>query len=198
MEESKITMVELYKNTGIPVTTIQRLKNDPKSNPTINSLKPIADFFNLTVDKLISGEITKNTKEKSSYKENKTHWTKIPLLTWKEAINWETHIKSKEKRQTVLTDINISDEAYALKLDTNLEDGFRKNAIIIADPTLEPENLDYVISYKENSKIPALKQLQEYDNAFYLKPLISGFSIDLFTKEYSILGVIKQIKLDFL
>ncbi|MDX2165043.1 MAG: helix-turn-helix transcriptional regulator [Gammaproteobacteria bacterium] len=194
MDAAKISMTELYKNTNIPITTIQRLRNDPKANPTISSLKPIADFFSLTIDELISGDLTKLSTKKGVYKENKQYWTKVPILTWKEAINWKAHLKKESP--VVTTDIDISSSAYALKIEEDLDDGFRKNSTIIIDPEVEAENMDYLISYKSDSKLPILKQLREHDGDLYLKPLVRGIAPTPFKEEYIVLGVVRQIKLD--
>jgi SOS-response transcriptional repressor LexA len=119
----------------------------------------------------------------------------VPILTWKESINWKKHIK--EDRQAVTTDIQISSNAYALNIDEDLDDGFRKNSIIIVDPEIKPSDKDYIISYKGDAKTPLLKRLQKYEGSLYLKPLVSGIPPTLFTEEYRVLGVVRQIKLTF-
>ncbi len=57
MAESKIDGVQLSRRTGIPVTTINRLrKNDADNNPTLSTLVPLAHFFAITVSQLIGDE----------------------------------------------------------------------------------------------------------------------------------------------
>lgn len=193
MKDADISLTDLSKHTDIPIQTIQRYRSDPKANPTISLLKPIAEYFNITIDELISGKPSSSGIELSHIKENKL--SKVPLLSWKEAIDWKSAIK--EKNPSILTEVEISQNSYALKIEEDLDDGFRKNSIIIIDPDLEAEDKDYLVSFKKDSKIPLLKQLRKYDGILYLKPLMTGIAPAPLTDDYFILGVVRQIKLTF-
>ena len=46
----------LSTQTHVAKANISRLKNDPASNPTLATLKPLADFFGITVSQLL-GEV---------------------------------------------------------------------------------------------------------------------------------------------
>lgn len=43
----------LSAQTGVSVSNISRLKNHPNSNPTVATLKPIADYFEVSIDQLL-------------------------------------------------------------------------------------------------------------------------------------------------
>lgn len=53
MNECELDDVVLSKHTGVPYTTIARLRNSPNSNPTSSTLRPIAQFFDITIDQLL-------------------------------------------------------------------------------------------------------------------------------------------------
>ena len=62
MAESRIDGVQLSRRTGVPVTTINRLrKNDVDNNPTLSTLVPLANFFVITVSQLIGDGPEKST-----------------------------------------------------------------------------------------------------------------------------------------
>ncbi|MCX7124087.1 MAG: helix-turn-helix transcriptional regulator [Gammaproteobacteria bacterium] len=53
LEEHQISETHLAKELQIPNTTFHRLLNNADSNPNISSLRPIAHYFQVTVDQLI-------------------------------------------------------------------------------------------------------------------------------------------------
>ncbi len=194
LEKSNVTLNQLSKNSGIPIATLHRLRTDPKANPTITSLKPIADYFNITINQLIGDEPISCNEEKEIFVKN----MKIPIISWSQATIWIAERNSIKNLPLVSTDIKVSRNSFALEIIEDMNDGFRKGSIIIVDPKLEPEDIDYVIAFKNQSNDATLKQLRIYDGEKYLKPLNNEFSTVLLTDEYTIVGVVRQIKFDFI
>ncbi len=52
MEKRKITIAELSEETGISVPTLKKLRTIENSNPTLDSLTKLAEFFNVSLDSL--------------------------------------------------------------------------------------------------------------------------------------------------
>ena len=52
MEKRKITIAELSEETGISVPTLKKLRTIDNSNPTLDSLTKLAEFFNVILDSL--------------------------------------------------------------------------------------------------------------------------------------------------
>lgn len=48
-----LTESQLAKSTGVSISNLSRLLNNPYCNPTINTLIPIAQYFNVSVSELI-------------------------------------------------------------------------------------------------------------------------------------------------
>ncbi|RDH39976.1 MAG: XRE family transcriptional regulator [Candidatus Aquirickettsiella gammari] len=72
---------QLHKHTGIPLSTLKRLRLNKENNPTLASLAPIANFFSVSLDQLIGKTplLSKNEVETNSLT--------IPLISWKDIIN---------------------------------------------------------------------------------------------------------------
>ena len=196
--EYKISLAELHKNTAVPITTIHRMCDNPEANPTIASLKPIADFFNISVNQLIGDEPIEIKKIKKLYRENRQNWTSINIISWAQSIVWPSNIKNCKTNKTILTDISVSGSTFALEIKENHGHGFLKGAVIIVDPDLSPDNLDYVIAFKIGTKTPTLKQICSYEDEVYLKPLNKEFHAVKLTNEHKILGVVRQIRFDLI
>ena len=60
-----VTPYKIYKETGIARSTLSDWKNG-KSTPKQDKLKLIADFFNVSVDYLMTGEETRFTVEQAN------------------------------------------------------------------------------------------------------------------------------------
>ena len=52
MSKNGLTSSELARKTGVAQPVIYRLMSGETENPQILTLKPIADYFKLTIDKL--------------------------------------------------------------------------------------------------------------------------------------------------
>jgi len=58
MESRKVELKDISKATGIPKANISRLLNDKTSNPTLNTLIPLARYFDISVSDLIGDEVS--------------------------------------------------------------------------------------------------------------------------------------------
>ena len=53
MSNSSIDDTLLSKETGIPISTIKRMRLNEEANPTSTTLAPIASYFKITIDQLL-------------------------------------------------------------------------------------------------------------------------------------------------
>jgi len=192
MLASKVSMSQLHRNTGVPIANIQRMLHDPDVNPTISSIKPIADFFNLTVNQLIGDEPL--SIDKNSYIEKVESWVKIPIISWEQATRW--NLKKIKSEKFVKTDIEVSAQTCALEIEDDDYEGFNKGSIIIVDYHVKPDDRDYILVKKEKEKKASLKQYLYYEGKAYLKPVKKLFEITPYDNSYKILGVVLQVKKD--
>lgn len=192
MEANHVTLTALHKNTGVPLATLKRLQSDPSANPTISTLIPIANFFNINVNQLIGLEplVERNT----GYKLNIKNWSKIPLIGWEDVLNWPA--SNVEEKYFILSDLDAGPNTYALEVEEDDWANFMKKSILIIDPDLKPEHKDYVVVYKKGTARPAMKQLFIDEDRLYLKPLNLDVKPTLIDDNYQFLGVLIQVKMD--
>jgi SOS-response transcriptional repressor LexA len=189
-------MHKLHKKTGVPLTTINRLINDKNVNPTISSLIPIADFFDVSLNQLMGIDPLESDSLVGKYIKKQKLWTEIPIISWEDAIQWPLNSLNISIEKVISTDILLNANSYALIIiETNWE-GFFPNSILIIDSVVTPEHGDYVIIWKIGQKIASLKQVLMDDDKVYLRPVNKDYQTQLLNESYKILGVISQIRMD--
>src|SRR5215216_7490151 len=88
--ELNLSESELARQTGVGQPVIHRMASGETDNPKIDTLRPIAKFFDISLEQLI-GDIP---LEKKSIFHVEREWFNIPLITLMDVADW---IASKEK-----------------------------------------------------------------------------------------------------
>ena len=192
MRETHISADELGRRTGIPASTIKKIRNRYNPNPTLTTLMPLAAFFSLTLGQLVGSELLPAERKKGAYKEVSETMHHIPILTWEESIQRQSAID--KNRETIASDYNYDKTAFALIVEENDWENLSKGTALLVDPTLTPEHRDFVIVHKEGLTTPSLKQLLYDEGQMYLKSLLHGYNITIFTPEHKILGIVVEYK----
>ncbi len=192
MTETHISADELGRRTGLPASTIKKIRNHSNPNPTLTTLIPLAEFFAITLDQLIGNEPLPTIRIKGHYQKNPATMHSIPLLTWEETIEWpNTHNQS---HSTIVTEHDCGKNTYALIVEEDDWENLIKGTALIVDPALTPEHRDFIIVYKSGQKIPTVKQALFDEEKIYLKSLIQGYNIAPLTSEHIILGVVIEFR----
>ncbi len=192
MTETHISADELGRRTGLPASTIKKIRNHYNPNPTLTTLLPLAEFFAVTLDQLIGNEPLPATRIKGQYQKNLNKMHSIPVLTWEETIDWPT--TKNAAHSTIATEHTYSKNAYALIVEEDDWENLTKGTALIADPALTPEHRDFIIVHKTGQKIPSLKQALFDEEKIYLKSVIQGYNIAPLTTEHTILGIVVEFR----
>lgn len=178
MEYHNISPNILSKNTGIGVGTIYQMKYGTITNPTVETITPIAKFFNFSVDEIVRIKIQSINPKKKSLQ-------LLPLIPVSEIDNFP----NASVIRYVNTDFEYNENKYCFEVqENNLI--FDKNSIIIVDINLKYSNLDFVIVKNKKENIISLKQII-FDDKFFLKSIIKNMEFKIFDiNEYCIKGVI--------
>lgn len=175
-----LNALEIERLTGVPSSNIYRLlKNE--GNPTIEVLKKLASFFQITVSQLI-GEEPLGCKQ-------------IPLIPAFEVSNFlKLNQEEKSKFHSITIDFPLNQRSFAsICLDNTMEPFILKNSIVIIDPDREITNKDFVFLIKKDQEPPRIRQIISDGENFYLKILNSDFPVELtkiIKQEYTFIGVI--------
>lgn len=190
MADKKIRVAELARRINLPQPTVHRIATGACEHPHLSSLKPIASFFSINVDQLKGHEPISWLDRVS----------KVPLLTWNEALYWSAKKNAKRHDELILTDAAVGKAGYALKInDASMDPVFPKNTVLIADPERQVKDRSFVIAKLVSHPEVIFRQLLMDAGDRYLKPLSPDFEQYQMTRlnhKDKILSVVVQAKRD--
>ncbi len=198
MAELGINESELARRTGIGQPVVHRICSGETDNPKVATLSPIANFFAVSIDQLIGTEPLSPDRIPGTFNPDAQGWRQIPLLGWEQILSWPNLTQKSGPLPTISTDIELSQHAYALAVrDTTMEPRFPEGTVLLIDPDLKPNSLDFAIIHIEGQNLPNFKQILIDGEHTILKPLNSDFKTLLLNKPHKFLGVMVQSRMDF-
>lgn len=199
MEECDIDDAQLARETGVPTSTISRMRINSNANPTASTLRPISKFFSISISQLLGDEPL--PKDRLPGAHNPTYYTsaRMPIIEWDWIMNWvETQGENiKEKLQTwISTEKEVGPNAFALIISTDSFGlAFRKGSTIIVDPSQSPVDGDLILVKNETDKNILLKQFLMDGHETYMRsvnPEIKG--VMPLTENYKIIGIVIETR----
>lgn len=168
LTECNLDEISLSRKINIPKSTISRLLNHDV-NPTIDTLYPISQFFNITISQLIGEEELPKDRLPGLHKLIPYTTTRIPILTFAQI---EQYLSNEPTGDFVWisTEKQLVNKSFSLIIKTeefNLF--FNKNTLIIVNNITTPQYGD-IILIKHNDII-TLRQVIIDDNCIYLQKL---------------------------
>ncbi len=173
MDECDIDDAQLSRETGVPASTISRMRINSNANPTASTLRPISKFFSISISQLLGDEPL--PKDRLPGTHNPTYYTsaRMPVIQWDWIMNWiETRGENiKEKLKTwISTEKEVGPNAFALTIPTDSFGlAFRKGSTIIVDPSQSPKDGDLILIKIENENNILLKQFMVDGREHYIR-----------------------------
>lgn len=199
MEECDIDDAQLARETGIPASTISRMKINSNANPTASTLRPISKFFSISISQLLGDEPL--PKDRLPGTHNPTGYTTVimPVIEWDWITNWvESRGEGiKDKLQTwISTEKEVTPNSFALIIPSDSYGlAFRKGSTIIVDPSQSPLDGDLILVQATNEPNILLKQLLMDGNEIYLRSVNPEIkSILPLLENYKIIGVVIETR----
>lgn len=194
LQKMNLSESELARQTGVCQPVIHRMASGETDNPKIETLRPIAKFFQITLDQLV-GDVPLSPHQPIFHVEHETY--NLPLISFKEIVEWPD--KKLHVTGTYLqTDIQTSPFAYAIRLkDSTMYPMFPDGTILIIEPNQEYKHLDFVIAHLKKQSQPIFKQLLIDGQEKYLKSISPDYPPVKLGKNDRILGVMLQARIDF-
>ena len=185
MKRFAISSSELARRTGIGQTVIHRLVNQQTSNPKIDTLRPIAKFFALSISQLIGDEDL-----------NKPLIHAISIIPWQETTHWQSYVENTPSCEQVIADLPSSEGVFAtLMNDHTMEPKFPIESTLLFDSQRGFEDQRFALVYKTAQQQVIFRQTLVDGEMQYLKPLNHDFKIQRFTEEDVCLGIMLQAKI---
>lgn len=198
MAELGINESELARRTGIGQPVVHRICSGETDNPKVATLSPIANFFAISISQLIGDEPLPADRIPGTFNPEAQSWRQVPLLAWEQVLSWPKLPPKLGPLPTISTDIELGQHAYAVTVrDITMEPRFPEGTILIIDPDLKPNSLDFAVVHIEGLELPNFKQVLIDGEHTILKPLNTDFKTLLLDKPHKFLGVMIQSRMDF-
>ncbi len=181
MANARMNACELARKTGVPASTIKKIRNHNNPNPTLATLIPIAQNFAISVSQLVGDEgLTMHDV------------SRLPLLSWEQAVHWPQTTPAALMSSGMMN--QYSEHSFALLIQEDNWEGFAADSVIIIDPTIKADHRDYILVHKLQNELPSLRQMLQDDGTTYLKPVVSGYQMSILNHDYRILGTVMEIR----
>lgn len=189
MQDAGVDDTRLSRATNVAKANISRLKKDPKANPTLATLKPLAAFFGLTVSQLLGEAPLTEVNEQAQVR------CRIPVLVW-------SSINSFIEKQQCHTEDWLSMEEMldenvfaAIVSDKTMSPIFPLGSILIIEPKADYSDGMYVLMQGVDGGEPFLRQYLVDGSARLLKSVKLGANwVEPISNEMNIIGAIKEIR----
>lgn len=187
MSTANLNEHELSRRTNIKQPIIHRLLSGENKNPKLQTIKPIADYFLLTVSQLIGEEANILS---SGFTSNKHYgWTEVPLIN---------SIESLLSEQKVNTECKVSKNTFAaFILDQSMEPLFPEKCLVIVEPNIKAESGDYVMLKNSKNEL-ILRNFLLISGEKYINPLNNRYgTICKLSDEEKVIGVVIRSIYDY-
>lgn len=186
-----ININQLHKHTGIPLSTLKRLKLNKENNPTLASLAPIANYFSVSLDQLTGREAL--PKKGNKHSDTLT----VPLIHWEDILNTPKNRNYLAFSSVLIRDIKLHENSFALIINDKNTNNFIAGSLLVIDPSLKGRNRDFIIAHKKGEYKPQLMQKIIYENKIFIKNLNTESEIIKFSDLYKIIGAVIQIRMNY-
>lgn len=185
MSREMIDVPELSSQTGVPVATIFRMKRYD-NNPTLSSIEPIAEFFDIDLHELLYEDISSDEYQAKNSPEVGTKY--IPVIELASVKKWPISMSAKVY---LGMSGDLDKKSFGLKIDTtSFVPVFYDGTIVIIDPMVDPRDGDYVLCEVNKESVPVLRQLFIDGKKYFFKPINPNYGSLEQVKAFKILGVV--------
>ncbi len=199
MDISNVTEQELSDHTGVAQSTINRILNGQTGNPRGVSLRPIADFFEVTVSQLIGTEPIDFLKISDNSLLEKVGLKKVAVIPFDRISNLGKFSDTKvnyPNQEMVLVETKESDRVFAtLIVDNSMQPEFDAGTIVIVNQSIKPSDGSYVLIRIQNQLL--IRELSVVGKKTYAQINQKSKSLQAINSE-EILGVIIESRKSFI
>lgn len=189
--------IDLAREVNMPPPTIHRLITGKSTRPYKSSLKPIADFFSISVDEL-TGDIPPLALDSPDEKTinnllKTTHY--LPIIPWEKLKDGKTDKNMVENIPFVGI---ISSESFATRLnDSSMEPLFPRGSMLLFDSKKTFKDRSFVLVQLQETDAPVFRQLIIDLDQKYLKPLnpdLNAFKMRLLGENDNIIATLVEAR----
>ncbi|MDO8954596.1 MAG: S24 family peptidase [Gammaproteobacteria bacterium] len=192
LQANRINESELSRRTNIPRATINRIASGKSPSPRTDTLKLIAQYFDVTVDQLIG--TTPINKESDAT----TQVNYLPIFEMEKCGEILNSAYDSIDNGKILGAWTDADSKFATKLSgDSMWPQFQEGTTLILDSRNSQKNRDYVLAYLSEQKQVIFRQLLLDGKFQYLKALNPIFPTVELKQNDKILGVLVETRCSF-
>ena len=190
MLDAGVDDTRLSQATKIAKANISRLKNDPKANPTLATLKPLAAFFGVTVSQLLGEAPLSGVKEQGQVR------CRIPVLPWSSINAFLSEAHFTKADEWISMEDTMHAQAFGVIIsDKTLSPIFPLGALLIIEPQQEYTDGMYVLIEGIDGGEPFLRQYLVDGKMRLLKSIKLGSNWgEPISNEMKIIGSVIEIR----
>lgn len=194
LKKKQLSPTQLSAASGVDKPIISRILSGKTTNPQVDTLKPIAEFFDITIDQLIGSKEVDTDRQHGVVVSISR--LLVPLIEWKHIAYWMDIKESYSPSKTVDARVTSSPDSFALVISNALyEPHFTRNSIIIVDPSTAPKDRDYILTRNKSSDSITIAQLVIDNDKTFVKTISPEFEMKRITKPICF-GVITESHLN--
>jgi len=200
MFKKNIKTTQLARDIDLPQQTLQRIVSGTSLHPHINTLKPIADFFNITIEQLKGERPLPNSLSDIYLATNeKPQAQQLPVILWEEI---DKYLNNPDiyaaTDSSIFVDSSSGQKTFALILnDSSMEPYFPKGGLLVLDPEKSPNDRNFVLAKIADNGIFLFRQLLIDGEYQYLKPLnpdLGTFPMRPLKENDKIIGIMTEFR----
>lgn len=188
---------QLARSVSLPAPTVHRLVSGKSTRPYKSSLKPIADYFGITMEQLLGEEPIERSQDPQGQVTFSTtrHIIELPLIEWEHLRHSNTR---KKYEQTVIATNNVSPKCFAVSMqDDSMKPKFLQGCTLILDPFKIPDDRNFVLVQSNHDNGVVFRQLIYDAETKVLKtfnPLLNEYQFIALEEDDNILGVLVEAR----
>lgn len=199
MEEAGLTEAALARQVNLPQTTVNRLLLGGTTDPRTYTLKPIADYFGITIGQLCGFEsLPSNRITGTVNPSQRLAWRTVPIIEWDAIPSWrfdKKKISPLTHNHWISTERDLSEDAYALRSLSFMEPRFRKGSLLIIDPNAEYKDGHFIVLALDGIT-PTVRRIMIDGSEIWLKTFEQSQAPLKLEKKHTIYGVIVESRMD--
>ena len=199
----KMTQKDVAEYVGVSASAVTQWENDA-TVPSSESLLKLASVLQSSPDWLLKGQGEIDAPSRINAGRTKS----VPLISWVQAGAWTDVITEKltaSNTEWIETTARVSDNSFALKvkgasMTSSGALSIPEGSIVIVDPEVgfvDEANGRIVVVQVDGSSQATIKKLEIDGPNQYLMPLNPDFKPILVDSSCKLVGVVKQIIIDF-
>jgi len=195
MVACKVKEAHLARATGLPQATVNRLLLGGTVDPRASTLRPIAEFFGVSVGQLLGDELLNvNNVVARSSKFGKKAWVNVPVVDWQQALHWSElpeQLTILSHAQWVTSELALSSYAFALCSKAFMVPRFRDQSVLIVDPQAPYKDSSFVVVALDGEEV-TVRQIMLDGLQVYLKHFDTTLPTINLKEAHAIVGTIVE------